>query len=143
MRVWRRKWWSNFAAGVGGATLGAVFGRLLPPFVLDDPFWRSFWVSPAVGGLAAVAAAGIAFGAAWQTVRASSRGARRQEWWYRAEWALNLAVADEGKARDVGIRVLEVLNKEATETEAQILEMVTAIYFVPQEVAEEADGFPD
>lgn len=134
---WWRRYWVHLTVGTSGLLVGGVIGRLLPPFILDDPFWRSFWVSPAVGGMAAVVAAVIAFCAAKQSARASSRGARRQEWWYRAEWALKLAATDEDKPRDTGIRVLEVLLQDATEIDAQIIDAVISNYFVPRN---EADG---
>lgn len=139
---WSKAHWLRVVSMVVCGLIGAAVGRLLPPFVLDQEFWRTFWVSPAVGGLAVVLAALIAFGAARQSARVSIRSAQRQEWWYRAEWALNMAVADEGKSRDTGIRVLEVLIEDATETEAQIIAAVTGIYFMSSDGAD-VDGLPD
>lgn len=134
---WWRRNWLYLTVGSSGVVVGGILGRLLPPFVLDDPFWRSFWVSPAVGGMAAVVAAVIAFGAARQSASASSRGARRQEWWYRAEWALNLAATKEDASREMGLRVLEVLLQDATETEAQIIRAVISGYL---SALNDADG---
>lgn len=135
---WWRRYWLYLAVGTSGVLVGGVIGRLLPPFILDDPFWRSFWVSPAVGGFAAVIAAVIAFSAAKAAAHASRIGAERQEWWHRAEWALNLAVSGEGRNRDVGMQALRALAARATDLESEIIVAVTNTYLDEESVDEPA-----
>ncbi|WP_156388379.1 MULTISPECIES: hypothetical protein [unclassified Rhodococcus (in: high G+C Gram-positive bacteria)] len=112
---------------IGAAVVGALVGRCLPPFVLDSPFWREFWTGPPAAGLFAVAGAIIAFAAAWFTSNTARQAARRDEWWDRAEWALNLAMSDNGSDRDVGLAAIEVVLTEATDTEAEMVGAVTSI----------------
>lgn len=88
---------------------------------------------PAMGGLFALAGAVIAFAAAAVAARISRRAAQRQEWWARAEWALNLATSDRGSERDVGLAAVEVLFQDATRTEAALVNTVTsALLFEPR-----------
>lgn len=108
-------------AGVLGLVVGAVARGLLPPFVLDEPFWRQFWSGPPAAGLFALAGAGVAYLAAYISARNARRGAERQEWWDRAEWALNLARSDRESDRVIGLRTLQALSDQATTTELQMV----------------------
>lgn len=124
--------------GLGAAGAGALVGRCLPPFVLDSPFWREFWTGPPAAGLFAVLGAFVAFGAAWVTSNTARQAARRDEWWDRAEWALNLAMSDKGSDRDAGLAAIEVVLKEATDTELDMVNAVTSIILeAPTGLAEE------
>lgn len=80
-----------------------------------------------MGGLFAVAGASLAFIAARFAARVSRQGAARQEWWDRAEWALNRAISDKGTERQVGLRTLELLAVEATPAEAGTIDAVTTV----------------
>lgn len=125
LRLWWHRWKWIAVACVVGAAAGAILRGLLPPFVLDDPFWRDFFSGPPTAGLFAVVGAVIAYLAARAGARATRKGAERQEWWDRAEWALNLARSDESVDRIIGLRALGPLSDEATETEFEMILAVT------------------
>lgn len=107
--------------------LGAIARGFLPPFVLDDPFWRAFWSGPPAAGVFALLGAGVAYLAARVAAAAARRSARRQEWWDRAEWALTHAMAADSRSRDVGLAALEALMEEATTTEGAMINSVTSL----------------
>ncbi|TQL53975.1 hypothetical protein FB464_1501 [Subtercola boreus] len=110
---------------LGGIAIGAIARGFFPPFTLDDPFWRQFWSGPPAAGIFALLGAGVAFAAARVGARTARRSAERQEWWDRAEWALNLARSRVGSDRDLGLRTLAVLQSDATATELQMIVAVT------------------
>jgi hypothetical protein len=112
-----RFWVPPVVAGLAGLTVGLLW----PPIILDNPFWRSFWSGPPVAGLFAVVGAFIAYAAARVAARTSRQGAEREEWWARAEWALNLARSDKRADRLIGLRALEGLQAQATESEFQMI----------------------
>ncbi|UNX55563.1 hypothetical protein MF406_04690 [Georgenia sp. TF02-10] len=58
-------------------------------------------------------------------VHTARHGAERQEWWDRAEWALNLARSDERRDRLIGLRALEALRNEAMQIEYGLIIAVT------------------
>ncbi len=87
--------------------------------------WVGEWLkSPGFGGLAAVVAAGVAFIGVSRTVKAQREAARRQQWWERARWALDLTLDQESSTRVVGFEVLDALaNSEyAEEHEAEVID---------------------
>lgn len=135
-RTVRAKWVIILASGA--AVLGALVGRCFPPFVLDSPFWRDFWSGPPAAGLFAVLGAFVAFGAARVAASTAKRAAKREEWWDRAEWALNLAMSDKGSDRDVGLAAIEIVIQEATDTEAEMVNAVTSLLLVAP-----SDPLPD
>ncbi|MDT0235376.1 hypothetical protein [Curtobacterium sp. BRB10] len=116
-------------AWVGLIVIGAVAGRLLPPFSIDWPWVGTFVTSPGLGGLAAVCAAIIALAAALYTSRRSAAVAakdraqrdrlagedrqqreladQRAQWWTRFTWAADRAVQTE--TSELGISVLSQL----------------------------------
>lgn len=106
-------------------TAGAIGRGFFPPFVLDHPFWREFWTGPPAAGVFALAGAAVAYLAARVAATTARRGAERQEWWDRAEWALDLARSDKESDRLIGLRALEALGSEATGTELQMVLAVT------------------
>ncbi|WP_454086193.1 hypothetical protein [Georgenia sp. Marseille-Q6866] len=127
MRAW---WWRHWRLGVvaiGALAIGALLRGFFPPFVLDDPFWRAFWTSPAAAGVFALGGALVAFAAAKTAAGVARRAAERQQWWHRVEWALNLAISDRGADRDVGLRVLANFVGEATTAEARMISTVTSL----------------
>jgi hypothetical protein len=109
--------------GVGLLAAGVGFGvrSVLPPFVLDDPFWRAFWSGPPVAGLFAVVAAGVAFFPAFWSALIARENAAREQWWKRAEWALGQAGSDKQTDREVANVALVALLKEATEAEGAMI----------------------
>ena len=107
------------AAAAGG--MGFLLRSVLPPFVLDDPFWRDFWSGPPVAGLFAVLAAVVAFYPAHRSTRIARETAAREQWWKRAEWALGLAISDSQADREVANDALVALMGEATETEGRMI----------------------
>lgn len=125
-RWWLRSWrW--LAMFGGGVVIGMLVRGFLPPFVLDDPFWRDFWTGPPAGGVFALAGAVVAFVAAWIGARFTRRAAVRQEWWDRAEWALSLAISERSTERDAGLAALEALVPDATEAELGMMTAVTRV----------------
>lgn len=109
--------------GVGVLAAGVGFGArsLLPPFVLDDPFWRAFWSGPPMAGLFAIVAAAVAFFPAYRSTLIARENAAREQWWKRAEWALGQAGSDNQTDREVANDALVALFDEATETEGKMI----------------------
>ncbi len=69
-------------------------------------------------------AACIAFLAASRSVRGQRETARKQQWWDRARWALDLTLSEESLRREVGIGVLDALGSSefADEHEVDLVE---------------------
>lgn len=112
---------SLVVAGVVGLVVGALLRGLLPPFVLDNEFWRDFWSGPPVAGLFALAAATVAFYPAHRSTFIAREASEREQWWNRAEWALGMASSDSQTNREVGNGALKTLLESATETEAKMI----------------------
>ncbi|TPW77579.1 hypothetical protein [Schumannella soli] len=73
--------------------------------------WLLPWLtSPGFGGFAAVVAATIAFAAARHQAASQRQAERKEQWWKRAEWALNLTLSDESAIREVGYETLRSLS---------------------------------
>jgi hypothetical protein len=125
-------WWRLVLLVVAFIGVGAVIRGFLPPFVLDDPFWREFWSGPPAAGVFALLGAGVAFLAARVAAGVARRNALRQEWWDRTEWALSHAMSGESRSRDVGLAALEVLIEEATTTEGAMIDAVTSLILGPE-----------
>ena len=109
------------AIGAGAAILGAGVRSVLPPFVVDDPFWRDFWSGPPTAGLFAIIAAVVAFFPAYRSTLIARENAAREQWWKRAEWALGLAGSDNQTDREVANDALVALLNDATETEGAMI----------------------
>lgn len=122
---WVRRYGLLIVAVLGGLTVGFIVRGFLPPFVLDEPFWRDFLSGPPAAGLFALGGACVAYAAARVAARTSRRGDEREEWWARAEWALNLARSDKKADRLIGLRALQALGAQATETEYEMVLSVT------------------
>jgi len=143
--------------------VGAVVGRLFPPFVVDWPWVGTFVTSPGLGGLAAVCAAVIALSAALYTSRRSAAVAtedreqrerlakidrsqrevaeQRAQWWTRFTWAADHAVQDE--TAELGISVLlELIDQEWVTVEDNQIAIAVADVIQPAagSVANEADA---
>ncbi len=143
LKSWFAQRWKLGLCLLGAAAVGSIFGRLMPPFVVDVPFWREFWSGPPVAGLFALAGAGVAYGAARVGAKTSRTAAQRQEWWDRAEWALTLAMSDKDVERIVGLEALTAMTGDATQTEfAMILAVTEAVSGEGVEIAE-PDGAVD
>jgi hypothetical protein len=109
------------AVALGGVLVGAVGRGFLPPFVLDDPFWRDFWSGPPMAGLFAIIAAAVAFFPAYRSTLIARENAAREQWWKRAEWALGQAGSDSQTDRELANDALVALLNEATETEGRMI----------------------
>lgn len=86
---------------------------------------RGAWLtSSGFGGTAAVLAACIAFLGDSRSVRGQRETARKQQWWDRARWALDLPLSDDSLRREVGIGVLDALGSSefAREHEVDLVE---------------------
>lgn len=93
--------------------------------LFDAAGWREFALSPGFGGLAAVIAASIAYAGVRRTTRHQREAARKQQWWERAHWALDLTLQDDLEARLVGLNVLDALAESGYAAEHEI-ELVLA-----------------
>ena len=142
MSVSQRRVAQFTGVGLLGVGVGVGVRSLLPPFVLDEPFWRTFWSGPPVAGLFAVVGALIAYAAAVVGAQAARRSARRQEWWDRAEWALDLARSDNRVDRVIGGRALEGLRDEATESELAMIVAVTGAVTGDVDAGDESGSAP-
>lgn len=122
-RFWATKRGFLIVGATAGLGIGAVVGRLFPPFVLDDTFWRAFFTSAGFGGVMALCAALVAFGAAAYSVHRTGENAtkdrkqrnldaeqdrlqremadQRAQWWDRFTWATERAL--DRDTRDVGV----------------------------------------
>jgi hypothetical protein len=67
--------------------------------------------TPGFGGVAAVFAATIAFAASRYQARVQRSAQRKEQWWKRAEWALNLTLSDDPAFRELGLEMLEALSE--------------------------------
>lgn len=114
--------------------LGLAVAKFIPIAGGTD-FWNDFFIGPPAAGLFALAAAGVAFLSArtgTKAVRETAlkntetllENARRQEWWNRAEWALNLATSDNTSNRAVGIETLRLMLLDAEPQEAAMVKKV-------------------
>jgi hypothetical protein len=90
--------------------------------------WVLGWVqSPGFGGAAAVVAAVVAFGAAWHQSQVQRESQRKEQWWNRAEWALNLTLSESAETRTVGFQTLKALSQSewAAEHEGDVIAAAT------------------
>lgn len=114
---------------------------LLPPVVLDDPFWRAFWSGPPAAGIFAVLAAAIAFYPAFRSTHIAKENAAREQWWNRAEWALQLATSDRQTDREVAKDALIALSAEATELESGMI--IRVVLNSQDDENQDIDGSPE
>jgi hypothetical protein len=113
----RRWWWWIPLVLVLAAVLWLSRGALwwTEKYWRDDFFpWIGSWFipwaqTPGFGGAAAVAAATIAFAAARHQARVQRESQRKEQWWKRAEWALNLTLDERAEVRTVGYNTLSAL----------------------------------
>jgi hypothetical protein len=90
--------------------------------------WLREWLlSPGFGGAAAVLAAVIAFLAARRQAEVNRVAGRKEQWWKRAEWALNLTLSDKSENRIVGLDTLDALSRSewAAEHEGDVIAAAT------------------
>ena len=90
--------------------------------------WLREWLlSPGFGGAAAVLAAVIAFLAARRQAEVNRIAGRKEQWWKRAEWALNLTLSDKSENRIVGLDTLDALSRSewAAEHEGDVIAAAT------------------
>lgn len=139
-------------AGAVGIGIGVVVGRLLPPFVLDDPFWQAFLTSASLGGVAAFLAAVVAFCGVAYSVRRVAENSRsdreqrqiadaRAHFWVRFSWAAEKAV-DPDQA-ELGILVLSQLIEQewvTIEDNRAAIAVADVVLAAPVEEAGPADS---
>jgi len=88
-------------------------------------FWfPDFAQSPGFAGCLAVVAAGIAY-------VATTRNSRKEQWWNRAEYALNLTLSAEDTAQIAGLEMLDALESK-TKPERAFIDAATH-WFLSQE----------
>jgi hypothetical protein len=137
--------WAGVGVAVIAGTILAWFlslrlQRTAPEFALllqtgstDFFAWLGSWLipwvqTPGFGGIAAVVAAVIAFSAARHQAETQRQAQRKEQWWKRAEWALNLTISEKSQDRTVGFQMLESLSTSeyAAEHEGDVLAAATA-----------------
>lgn len=87
--------------------------------------WLGEWLmSPGFGGAAAVVAALLALYGVSRNVRVQREANRKQQWWERARWALDLTLNVDSSTRAVGFEVLDALARSeyADEHEAEVID---------------------
>lgn len=145
------------SVGIGGVlvvlilagAVGAIFGRVLPPFVVDGNWWGSFFASAGFGGVAAVGAATIAFRAAKDSSRRASetalkdRGQRdaadqRSQWWNRFTWATDRAINEDTSELGVSV-LLKLVDQKWATTEDQEIAKAVADVIAPDDGSEPTD----
>ena len=90
----------------------AALARYLGTSLAATLDWLREWLlSPGFGGAAAVLAAVIAFFAARRQAEVNRIAGRKEQWWKRAEWALNLTLSDKSENRIVGLDTLDALSR--------------------------------
>lgn len=72
--------------------------------------------------------ASIAYVGVRKSVRAQREATRKQQWWDRARWALDLTLSDDSTSRSIGLAVLDALGSSefATEHEFELVEAALA-----------------
>lgn len=110
--------------------------------------WGTWLTSSGFGGTAAVVAACIAFLAASRSVRGQRETARKQQWWDRARWALDLTLSEDRVHRIVGLEVLDALGASdfAAEHEFDVVQAAiqpTLAVFFPRHPGPAGPGPPD
>lgn len=100
-----------------------------------------FWLQPLVTGVAAfVVLAGTAF-----TVRQRYRADRREQWWGRTQWALDLLVSGEQDRVYLALLVLEqqiavrVVDADDTAFIAEVVLPITDYYLRGLDAGDEGD----
>jgi hypothetical protein len=95
---------------------------------VQDFSFAQWLMSPGFGGTAAVMAAIIAWAGVSKSVKAQRQVTRKQQWWERARWALDLTLDDDSTTRAVGFEVLGALAQSewATEHEADVIDAAIA-----------------
>lgn len=108
--------------------------------------WSQWLTSAGFGGTAAVLAAGIAFIGVRRTSRVQRDNARKDQWWDRLKWAVDLILAgDEAKA-NVGLSALDAIAKTPgfDADEQRFLRAVTQLFLLEDESGTlEPDHDPD
>jgi hypothetical protein len=100
------------------------------------------WVqTPGFAGVAAVVAALIAFVAANRQGQITRAAHRKEQWWARAQWALDLTLSDRAENREIGLRTLLALagSEWAAENEGDIIAAATA-WALESPAAQAPDG---
>lgn len=118
----RRRWIAVTAGAlVVGLILGAVIGRVVWPWSVGDDFWFAFWTGAPMAGILAIIAALIAFGPAYRSTRIAQENGAREQWWNRAQWALEMAASSRQSDREVANEALLALSAEATPMELAMI----------------------
>lgn len=125
----------TLAASVGGGAAvfagGLVVGRateVLARVDRDGLTWLSGWLQSAgFGGVAAIVAATIAFAAARQGARRQERADRKDQWWARAQWALDATLLESPENKRIGYEMLAALGSSewAEEHESDVVGVAT------------------
>lgn len=129
------EWFWGPVAFIAGFVVARFY--VSPRFTLDGDLLESFLTSAGFGGLMAVVAAAIAFRAARHSAQQKLKTDRKDQWWARAEWALNQIANDNVQ---LGYQVLIALGSSewADEHEADVIQAATEIALGADEYPSEA-----
>jgi len=98
--------------------------------------WGEWLTSPGFGGAAAVVAAVIAFLGVRRSTATQRENARKDQWWDRLKWAVELALdPDEAKAH-AGLEALQAMTETTQgldEEELSFLARITDLFLVEDE----------
>jgi hypothetical protein len=112
--------------------MGTVFENL-HDFGGSHLYWfPDFAQSPGFAGCLAVVAAGVAY-------IATTQNARKDQWWKRAEYALNLTLTDEETTQITGLEMLDAL-KSKGKRERAFIEAATHWFLAKELPKESVDG---
>jgi len=125
----KRKWAAIIAVivvvsgGVGYGLRSAFppYPAFSTPVVMDEQLWRAMISGPPMAGVFAVLAALIAFTPAIRAASIARESSAREQWWKRAEWALNQAGSSNELDREIANDALRALSEDATQVELDMI----------------------
>lgn len=94
------------------------------------------------GPIATAGSAGVVLLAAAITVRQRNRADRKDQWWKRTQWAMDLTLSDDEEAQVLGLAVLEqqIGSRLADDEDVKLLEVPILGIALPDRSAGDQDG---
>jgi len=97
--------------------------------------WGDWLTSPGFGGTAAVVAAVLALIGVRRSTAVQRENARKDQWWDRLKWAVDLVLSGDEAAANVGLAALTAITQaQGFDTdELNFLERITELFLEPDE----------